>query len=95
MPVIVELPRDLEERLRAESPNLDAEAKEVLLIELYRHGKLSHYELSEALGLDRFQTDSVLKKRNVTEDLPANEELEEDFRRLRKLAIRRRPNTLC
>ena len=74
MAVIVELPADVEQRLRAESPDLESEAKEAMLVELYRQDKLSHYELSQALGLERFETDAVLKKHNVTEDLPTDEE---------------------
>jgi hypothetical protein len=74
MAVTVQLPTDLEARLRAQTPNLDAEAKEAMLVELYRQDKLSHCELSQALGLDRFATDGVLKKHKVTEDLPTDEE---------------------
>ena len=85
MAVIVELPSDVEQRLRADTPDLESEAKEAMLVELYRQDKLSHYELSLALGLDRFETDGVLKKHNVTEDLPTLEELEEDLRVLRQL----------
>jgi hypothetical protein len=76
MAVTFELPVEVEARLRAQSPNLDAEAKEAMLVELYRQDKLTHYELSLALGLDRFETDGVLKKHNVTEDLPSDEEYE-------------------
>ena len=87
MAVIIELPGDVEQRLRAETPDLDSAAKEAMLIELYRQDKLSHYELSLALGLDRFETDGVLKKHNVTVDLPTAERIEEGLRRLRQLVI--------
>ncbi len=85
MAVTIELPPDFEERLRAETPDLDAAAKEALLVELYRRDKLSRYELARALGLTRFETDGVLKKHHVTEDLPTPEEVEEDLRRAREL----------
>jgi predicted HTH domain antitoxin len=85
MAVIVELPSEVELRLRADTPDLESEAKEAMLVELYRQDKLSHYELSLALGLDRFETDAVLKKHNVTEDLPTLDELEEDLQVLRQL----------
>jgi len=88
MTVIVNLPADVEHRLRAQSANLEADAKEAMLIELYRQDKISHYELSLAMGLDRFETDSLLKKHNVTEDLPTNAELENDLRRLQELVNR-------
>lgn len=85
MALTIELPAEVEQRLRAETPDLDSEAKEAMLVELYRQDKLSHYELSQALGLDRFETDGVLKSHNVTEDLPTAEEIEEGLRRLRQL----------
>jgi hypothetical protein len=74
MPVTIQLPTEVEQRLRAEAPDLDAEAKEAMLVELYRQDRLSHHELAQALGLDRFETDAVLKRHNVTEDLPTDEE---------------------
>jgi hypothetical protein len=85
MAVTIQLPIDIEDRLRAENPDLDAEAKEAMLIELYRQEKLTRYELSLALGIDRFETDAVLKKHKVSEDLPTPEEMEEDLRRAREL----------
>ena len=85
MAVTIQLPAELEQRLRAETPDLDSDAKEALLVELYRQEKLTHYELGLALDLDRFETDGVLKKHNVTIDLPTPAELEEDLRRLRQL----------
>lgn len=45
------------------------ETNEAVLVQLYRQGKLSHLALSQALGLDRFQTEQVLHKYGVTEDL--------------------------
>jgi hypothetical protein len=85
MAVTFELPPDVEQRLRADTPNLDAEAKEAMLVELYRREKITHYELSSALGLDRFEADAVLNKHKVTIDLPTPKELEDDLQRLREL----------
>ena len=85
MSVTIDLPSEVEQRLRAECPNLDAEAKEAMLVELYRQQKLSHHELSQALGLSRFETDGLLKKHNVTEDLPSNDELEAALAHMRSL----------
>ena len=39
MSVTVELPRDIEDRLRQENPNLDADAREAYAVELFRRGK--------------------------------------------------------
>lgn len=85
MALTIELPAEVEQRLRTENSDLDAEVKEAMLVELYRQDKLSRYELSVALGLNRFETDAVLKKHRVTEDLPTPVELEEDLRRAREL----------
>ncbi|MEX2318135.1 MAG: UPF0175 family protein [Pirellulales bacterium] len=85
MAVTIQLPAEVEQSLRAQSPDLDAEGKEAMLVELYRQERLTHYELSQALGLDRFETDAILKKHKVTIDLPTAEELEEGLRRLRQL----------
>ena len=51
-----------------------------MFVEFYRQAKLTRHQLSQALGLGRLETDAILKKHNVTEDLPSPEELEEDFR---------------
>jgi hypothetical protein len=88
MALIVELPADVEKRLRAENPDLESEAKEAMLVELYRQDKLTRFELSQALGHSRFETDALLKKHKVTEDLPTLEELEEDLRVARVLMDR-------
>jgi len=82
MALTIELPIELEQTLRRELGDLDQAAKEALLVELYRQDKLTHYELSQALGLERFETDALLKKHNVTEDLPTAEELADDLARL-------------
>jgi predicted HTH domain antitoxin len=85
MTVIVQLPADLEQRLRAATPNLESEAREAMLIELYRQDRLSRHELSLALGLDRFETDGILKKHHVTEDLPTAEEYTAALQRMQVL----------
>ena len=63
--VTLDFPADLEEKLRRETPNLDGDVKEAYALELFRWGRLSHYELSRVLGLDRFETDAWLKRHNV------------------------------
>jgi predicted HTH domain antitoxin len=85
MAVSFQLPPDLEHDLRSDLRDLDAEAKEALLVSLYRRGKLSHLALSKALGLDRFETEDVLRKHNVTEDLGGVEDYLSDAATLAKL----------
>ena len=69
MAVTFQLPSDLEQNLRHDLKDLDAEAKEALLVTLFRQRKISHFSLAQALGLDRFQTEEILHRHNVTEDL--------------------------
>lgn len=65
----INLPREVEDLLRREDPDLDRTATEALLVSLYRRGKLTHHQLAQSLGLDRFQTEELLHAHNVTEDL--------------------------
>jgi predicted HTH domain antitoxin len=85
MSVTFQLPADVEQQLRAQQLNLEAEAKESFLVELYRRGHLTHLALSQALGLDRFQTEDVLHKHNVTEDLGTLEEHLSEVRAVEEL----------
>jgi hypothetical protein len=56
---------DIERTIRTEGSDPSREAREVYLVELYRRRTISHRQLGDALGLDRFETDGVLKKHNV------------------------------
>ena len=76
--VTFESPAELEDRLRRESPDLATEVKEAYALELFRRGKLSHYELSWVLGLDRLETDAWLKRRQVFEGSLTMADLEAD-----------------
>jgi predicted HTH domain antitoxin len=83
--VRLDLPPDVEQRLREESPDLSEEVKEAYVLELFRRGRLSHYELSKILGLDRHETDAYLKRHNVFEGSLTLKDLEADFQTLRTL----------
>jgi predicted HTH domain antitoxin len=83
--VTLDLPADVEERLRRDTPNLDADVKEAYALELFRRGKVSHYELSRMLGLDRFETDAYLKRHNVFEGSPTMADLEADRETLERV----------
>ena len=80
--VTFDLPPEIEAKLRAETPNLDADVKEAYALELFRRGRITHFELSKALGLDRFETDAYLKRHNVFEGSLTMEDLEEQRRTL-------------
>ncbi|HEX8914482.1 MAG TPA: UPF0175 family protein [Humisphaera sp.] len=90
MAVSFQLPPNLERELRDERRDLDAEAREALLVSLYRQGRLSHAAVSKALGLDRLETEDVLRKHNVTEDLGTVEDYLADAATLAELRMRGR-----
>jgi predicted HTH domain antitoxin len=71
------LPIDVEQRLRSQKSDLDAKAKEAVALDLFRKGKLSHYERSKVLSLDRFETDACLKRHNIVEGSLTAEDLNE------------------
>lgn len=83
--VTVDLPADVERRLRVSTPDLGAAAKEAFLVAAYRQGNLTRLGLSQALGLDRFQTEDLLHRHNVTEDLGSAQEYVDDAARLADL----------
>ncbi len=85
MSITFGLPPDLEQNLREKLGDLDQAVKQAALIELYREDKISQRDLGQALNLDRFEVDALLKKHNVTEDLPTLEELNRDFEKLSRL----------
>jgi len=87
----VELPPDAEKQLRTEYPNLPAAVREGFLVNLFRRGILTHYELGEALGLDRFETDGVLKRHQVTEQSLTHAEIDAEVASLKELLGQYRP----
>jgi len=74
--VTIDLPPRLEEQMRANSADLGRAVKEAYALELFRQEKISHVELSQMLGLDRFQTDEFLQVHGVTEGTLTLEDLE-------------------
>jgi hypothetical protein len=85
MALSINLPEAIEEQLRVSISNLQEVAKEAALVEFYRRGKLTHHELSTALGLDRFEAESVLKRHAVAEDLISPLAFQQQLATLRKL----------
>jgi predicted HTH domain antitoxin len=85
MSISFTLPPAIEEGLRAQFGDVDAAAKEAALVELYRQGKLSHGQFAEALEISRDETNGVLHRHQVTEDLQSIEEFDEQMAQLRNL----------
>ena len=85
MSITFNLPPMIEEGLRAQFGDVAALAKEAALVELYGQGKLSHGQFAEALGISRDEANGVLRRHQVTEDLPTVEEFDNQMQELRKL----------
>ena len=73
MTISFEIPPQIAHELRADGADLGREAKEAFLVELYRQDRIAHHQLAEALGLDRYETDGVLKRHKVSPGLSAEE----------------------
>ena len=65
MAVTIELPPNVESRLRAELANLDDVAKLGLAVEAFRNGKLSVGQFAELLGINQYAADGILKERGI------------------------------
>jgi hypothetical protein len=79
------LPPEVEERLRAEVPDLSGAVREAFAVDLFRRGILTHQGLGQSIGLDRFETDALLKRHRVTEQSLTHEDVDADVRNLDEL----------
>jgi len=73
MTVTFEIPQEMERELRTNGLDMNREAKEAYLVNLYREDRISHRELAEALGLSRYQADGLLKRYRVSPNVTAEE----------------------
>ena len=64
--VTIDLPEQLERAFLGSERELELAAKQALAVSLFREGRLTHADLSGALGLDRFETDALLRRHQVT-----------------------------
>jgi hypothetical protein len=69
MSVRFELPQDIDQQLRTEGVDLDHEAMEVYLMEQDRRPKISRRQLQAALDLSFHETERLLKRRGLGQDL--------------------------
>ena len=76
--VVVNLPSEVEERLRMESGDLPSAVRASFAINLFRRGMLTHHGLATALGLDRVETDALLKRNGVREFSLTHEDVDAD-----------------
>ena len=73
MTISFELPHDIEQQVCSNGADLNDMAREAFLVELYREKKITQHQLGQALGLDDYETDGVLKRYGVGYDLTLEE----------------------
>jgi len=83
--LVLDLPPEIEERLRRASTDVAADAREAFAVDLYRRGTISRLELAQILGFDRFETEALLKRHCVFEGSLTLADLERDSQTLEKL----------
>jgi predicted HTH domain antitoxin len=85
MDVNFEISQDVAAQLRSAGADLNQTAKEFLLVESFRRGLVTHAQLAQALGLDRFETDELLQRHRIYEQGLTMEDLESDRRNLEQV----------
>lgn len=73
MTICFELPAEIERDVRGDGSDVDREAREAYLVDLYRRDRITHCQLAEALGLGRYEADGVLKRHGVSPNVAAEE----------------------
>ena len=68
MTISFDIPQNIEQRVRTEGADPNREAKEVYLIDLYRQERITHDDLSEALGLGFHQTQQFIEEHGAGDD---------------------------
>ena len=86
--VTLDLPPDVEKRLRRQTTDLESDVRQAYALDLFRRGVISHFELSALLGLDRFETDSLLKRHKIFEGSLSMADIEGDHLTLERLTRR-------
>ncbi len=73
MNVSFELPQDIEQQLRSEGVDLNREAREAYLVELYRRDRISHAQLRQALNVSFHEAERLIKEHNAGHDIDLEE----------------------
>ena len=88
MEVLLKVPDEIVEKLEAKWADIPRHALEALVIEGYRAGILTSYEVQKTLGLaTRWETDEVLKRAGAYLHY-SEEDLQEDIDTLSRLTAR-------
>ncbi len=87
MTISFELPMEIEQQIRTDGADLDREARELYLVELYRQDRISHTQLCDALGVGFHETEKLIKDHGAGQDFPL-EQFEEQRAFLRGVRSR-------
>jgi hypothetical protein len=68
-----EIPPDIEQQIRTNGVDLDREARELYLLELYRQDRISHGQLRDALGMSFHEAERLIKDHDAGHDFPLDE----------------------
>lgn len=85
MSLTVHISPAVERALGTSGADAAREFTEAALVELYRIGRLTHGQLAEGLGVSRTEADTVLRRHQVSEDLPNADDIAAQVAQLRKL----------
>ena len=87
MTINFDIPPSIQQRVQSEGADPNREAKEAYLIGLYRQGRITHDDLSEALELGFHQIQQLIKEHGAGDDFSI-EEFEAERTLLRELEHR-------
>jgi hypothetical protein len=79
------VPDALVKALGAEPDELPRQTLEALIVQAYRKGQITHAQVGELLGLERFETDAFLKDAQAFRTCEG-EEFASDLERLRHMS---------
>jgi predicted HTH domain antitoxin len=83
--VSMNLPPEVERQLQGDHSGLAAIAREAVAVDLFRRGILTHLQLGQILGIDRFETDALLKQHQVWEQSLGHADVDADLRSIDEL----------
>jgi predicted HTH domain antitoxin len=83
--VSMNLPPEVESQLQGDDLGLAAVAREAVAVNLFRRGLLTHPQLGQILGLDRFETDALLKRHQIWEHSLSHADADADQRSIDEL----------
>lgn len=89
----IELDPVLENALRSTSVDPSRALVEALAIGLFRQGEITHLELRSALGLDRFETEALLRRYHVFEGSLTAADVDSDRTTLEAVLCPPRPDS--